>query len=102
MSTAQASTPGLLTAEEFAERPDPGYPEELVRGRIVRLPQPKPRQGEICGRAVRILGNWADDHDLGRVLYRADGTTRLLGPDEELPALDLLGDFHLGVGRFFE
>ena len=28
MSTASVSAPALLTAEQFAERPDPGYPEE--------------------------------------------------------------------------
>jgi Uma2 family endonuclease len=187
MSTASAPTPTLLTAEEFAERPDPGYPEELVRGRIVPMPMPKPRHGEICSRAVRILGNCAEDRDLGRVLsndtgvitergpdtvrgadvsfysysrvpkgplpnryldvppdlvvevvspsdrwpkvlakvaeyldagtavvlvlddqrqlahlYRADGTTCMLGPDEELNIPDLFGDFHVRVGRFFE
>jgi Uma2 family endonuclease len=68
MSTASATSPALVTAEEFAERPDPGYPEELVRGRIVPMTMPKPRHGEICARTTRILGNWVDDHDLGRVL----------------------------------
>lgn len=187
MSTASATPPALLTAEEFAERPDPGYPEELVRGRIVPRTWPKPRQGEICAKAGRILGNWVEDCDLGRVLsndtgviternpdtvrgadiafysfarvpkgplpdhyldtppdlvvevlspgdrwpkalakvaeyldagttvvvvlddqrrlahlYRADGTTRLLGADEELSLPDLLGDFQVRVGRFFE
>ena len=51
MSTASVTTPALLTAEQFAERPDPGYPEELVRGRIVPMPMPKPRHGEICSNA---------------------------------------------------
>jgi hypothetical protein len=32
MSTASVTVPPLLTAEQFAERPDPGYPEELVKG----------------------------------------------------------------------
>jgi len=187
MSTALLTTAALLTAEQFAERPDPGYPEELVRGRIVPMSMPKPRHGEICNRAGRILGNYAEDHDLGRVLsngtgvitergpdtvrgadisyysfarvpkgrlpdryldippdlvvevlspsdrwpkvlakvaeyldagttvvlvldderglaqiYRADGTTRLLGALEELTIPDLLGDFRVKVGRFFE
>jgi len=53
MSTASVNTP-LLTTEQFAERPDPGHPEELVRGRIVPTPMPKPRHGEICGNAVRV------------------------------------------------
>jgi len=187
MSTASAPTPALLTAEEFAQRPDPGYPEELVRGRIVPMPLPKPRHGEICNRAGRIFGNCAEDRDLGRVLsndtgvvtergpdtvrgadvsfysfarvpkgplpdhyldvppdlvvevispsdrwpkalakvaeyldagtavvlvlddkrriahlFRADGTTRMLGPDEELTIPELFDDFRVLVGRFFE
>jgi Uma2 family endonuclease len=186
MSSASAATP-LLTAEEFAERPDPGYPEELVRGRIVPMPQPKPRHGQICSKADRIFGVYVDDHDLGHVfcndtgvitergpdtvrgadisfysyarvskgplpdrylemppdlvveilspgdrwpkvlgkvaeyldagvtavlvlddqrrqaqLYRADGTTRLLSAEDELTIPDLLGDFRVRVGRFFE
>ena len=36
----------LDTAEEFGRRPDPGYPEELVRGQIVPMPIPGARQGE--------------------------------------------------------
>jgi Uma2 family endonuclease len=176
-----------MTAEQFAQRADPGHPEELVRGRIVPMPMPKPRHGEICSQAVRLLGNWVEDHDLGRVLsndtgviterdpdtvrganipfysyarvpkgpppdryldtppeliievfspsdrwpkvlakvaeylnagttlvivlddqrrlahlYRADGTTSLLGADDELTIPDLLGDFRVRVGRFFE
>ncbi len=187
MSTASVTTPASITAEEFAQRPDPGYPEELVKGRIVAMPVPKPRHGEICNKAGRILGNHAEDHDLGRVLsndsgvitqrgpdtvrgadvafysfarvpkgplpdryletppdlvvevlspddrwpkvlakvaeyleagttvvvvlddkrklahvYRADGTIRLLTADEELTVPDLLGDFQVRVGRFFE
>lgn len=187
MATASAPAPALLTAEEYAERPDPGHPEELVRGRIVPMPMPKPRHGEICSRAGRILGDCVEKRDLGRVLsndagviterapdtvrgadvsfysfarvpkgplpdryldappdlvvevlspsdrwpkvlakvaehldagtalvivlddlrrlahlYRADGTTRLLGADELLTVPDLLGDFQVKVGRFFE
>ena len=57
MSPATTAAPALLTAEQFGERPDPGYPEELVRGRIVTMPPPKPRHGQICstGRPSRRL-----------------------------------------------
>jgi Uma2 family endonuclease len=187
MSTASVTVPPLLTAEQFAERPDPGYPEELVKGRVVPMPVPKPRHGEICSKADRILGNFVDNHHLGRVLsndaavitargpdtvrgadvayysfarvpegrlpdgylevapdlvlevlspsdrwpkvlakvaeyldagttvvivlddarelahvFRADGTTRMLTVEEELTIPDLLGDFCVKVGRFFE
>jgi hypothetical protein len=30
MSTAPVTAPAFLTTEEFAERPDPGYTEELT------------------------------------------------------------------------
>jgi len=38
MATAETIAP--LTAKEFGKRPDAGYPDELVRGRIVALPVP--------------------------------------------------------------
>ncbi len=81
MSTASVTTPTLMTAEEFAQRPDPGYPEELVRGRIVPMPMPKPRHGEICNKAGRILGNCAEERDLGRVFNNDTGVITERGPD---------------------
>ena len=79
MATAPAAA--LLTAEQFAQRPDPGYPEELVRGRIVPLPQPNRRQGQICNKAGRILGNYAEEHDLGHVLSNDAGVITERDPD---------------------
>src|SRR4051812_1645700 len=81
MSTASVTKSDLLTAEEFAERPDPGYPEELVRGRIVPMTVPKPRHGEICVEACFILKSWVRDHDLGRVLSNDSGVITQRGPD---------------------
>jgi len=34
---ATAELLDLMTAEEFGKRPDPGYPEELVRGRVITM-----------------------------------------------------------------
>jgi Uma2 family endonuclease len=42
-----------------------------------------------------------DERRLAHV-YRPDGATRLLTADEELTIPDLLGDFCVRVGRFFE
>jgi Uma2 family endonuclease len=81
MSTASLAIPALITAEQFASRPDPGYPEELVRGRIVPMPMPKPRHGEICNKAGRIFGNFVEDHDLGRVLSNDTGVITERAPD---------------------
>jgi Uma2 family endonuclease len=78
---ATASAQRLWTAEEFGDRPDPGYPEELVRGRILRMPPPRPRHGEICNRVGRFFGNFVEEHDLGRVLSNDSGVVTERGPD---------------------
>jgi Uma2 family endonuclease len=43
-----------------------------------------------------------DDQRRQAQVYPADGATRLLDADEELTVPDLLGDFRVRVGRFFE
>lgn len=80
MATAP-QTEALLTAEEFARRPDPGYPEELVRGRIVRMPPPNRRHGQVCYKVARVLGHFIDEHDLGHVLSNDSGVITERGPD---------------------
>jgi Uma2 family endonuclease len=68
MATAPQTTQGLITAEEFARRPDPGYPEELVKGRIVTMPPPGARRGMVCARTAFLLQLFLMEHDLGHVL----------------------------------
>jgi Uma2 family endonuclease len=70
-----------LTAAEFGSRPDPGYPEELIQGRIVPMPPPTPRHGQICGKVDRLLGYFADEHDLGHVLCNDSGVITERDPD---------------------
>lgn len=77
MAVAEA----LMTIEEFAQRPDPGYPEELVRGRIIALTLPRPPHGKICNKVGRLLGNFADEHDLGHVLSNDTGIITARDPD---------------------
>ena len=77
MATAEA----LMTAEEFGQRPDPGYPEELVQGRIVGMPPPDRKHGYVCGKAGRIFGNFVDEHDLGRVMSNDSGVITERDPD---------------------
>jgi Uma2 family endonuclease len=81
MATAPQPASPLLTAQEFARRPDPGYPEELERGRIVAMPPPGFRHGRICLRVGRILGNHVDERDLGHVLSNDAGVVTERGPD---------------------
>src|SRR6476660_6716229 len=73
MSTASVTAPALLTAEEYARRADPGHPEELVRGRIVPMPQPNRRHGQICAQSVYLLRRYLEDHDLGHVVSHDAG-----------------------------
>jgi len=64
MATAEA----LMTAEEFGDRPDPGHPEELVRGRIVPGKYADLRHGLVCSQAIRLFGKHVEEHDLGRLM----------------------------------
>ncbi len=58
----------LITAREFERRPDPGHPEELVRGRIVAIPPHDLRHGLACGRASFALYDFVIPRDLGHVI----------------------------------
>ena len=78
---ATAVEPALLTVEEFAQLPDPGYPTELVKGRVVALPLPTPRHGQICLRVGRLIGNHAEAADLGHVVGNDSGLVTARGPD---------------------
>jgi Uma2 family endonuclease len=80
MSTAFATAPALMTAAEFARRPDPGYPEELVRGRIVPMGLTTPRHGQICFRSGYLLRLFFEDLDLGHVC-NGTGVITERGPD---------------------
>ncbi|MEX2213332.1 MAG: Uma2 family endonuclease [Phycisphaeraceae bacterium] len=81
MSAIPQSGPRLLTAEEYAGLPDDGCRTELVRGRIVYLNMPMPTHGYICARIVRLVGNYVDDHDLGRVFSNDSGIITERHPD---------------------
>ena len=71
----------LYTAEEFARCLDPGYPEELVRGRIVAMPVPGSRHGKVCFNAAYQVGRFLEDHDVGQVLTNDSGVITERGPD---------------------
>ena len=71
----------LMTAEQFGKRQDSDYPEELVRGRIVAMPQPDRRHGYVCGRSVIVFGGFVEGHDLGRVLSNDSGVITERDPD---------------------
>jgi Uma2 family endonuclease len=76
-----ATAEALMTALEFGQRPDPGHPEELVQGRVVSMPHPDRRHGFVCSKADRILGNFVDEHGLGRVMSNDSGVITERNPD---------------------
>ena len=82
MATAETLTAEtLMTAEEFRQRPDPGHPEELVKGRIVRMAPPNRRHGRVCAKVARILDTFVDDHQLGQVVTNDSGIIVRRDPD---------------------
>ena len=76
-----ATVEALMTAEEFGQRPDPGYPEELVQGRIIKVTPPDRRHGYVCYKAIRSLGDFVDKNALGRVLTNDSGVITERDPD---------------------
>ncbi len=77
MSTAEMT----MTASEFGRRPDPGHPEELVRGRIVAMPPPDRRHGKVCGQSYYLVRQFVDTRDLGHVLSNDSGVITERDPD---------------------
>jgi Uma2 family endonuclease len=73
----------LLTAEEFAELPDPedGSQQELVRGVVVTIPQPKPPHGYTCSQVNRHIGNYCESSGRGFVVSNDTGVITERGPD---------------------
>jgi hypothetical protein len=80
-STLTNVSPALLTVEDVAAMPDPGYPFELVRGRIVRLPPPLFRHGQVCGNIVVLVGQHVRQADCGRLVCNDSGVVTQRDPD---------------------
>ena len=76
-----ASVAQLLTAAEFGNLPDPGHPQELVRGVIVDMPPPKSRHGQICGNIYFHVRNFTETRQLGHVLSNDSGVITERDPD---------------------
>jgi Uma2 family endonuclease len=75
---------------------------------VVEVLSPSDRWPKVLAKVAEYLDagtTWDlildDDRRLAH-LYRADGTTSVLGSNDELTIPELLGDFRVKVGRFFE
>jgi Uma2 family endonuclease len=71
----------LMTAEEFGNRPDPGHPDELVRGKVVAMTLPDRKHGYVCGAVVGILDPFVRERAIGRVLSNDSAIITERGPD---------------------
>lgn len=71
----------LLTAEEYEKLPDAGMPTELVRGRVIEMSRPTLRDGQICSKIDRIVGNHVEEHNLGRTVSNDCCIITGRGPD---------------------
>ncbi len=75
----------LLTAEQYFALPDDGRITELVRGRIVEMPSPKPAHGFVCLNIGSILRSHIRANNLGRVVSNDSGVktepNSVRGPD---------------------
>jgi Uma2 family endonuclease len=72
MAWSDARASGPLTAVEFGKLPDEeGYTHELVRGRVVREPLPRPEHGVLDVRLAARLHAFVDGKGIGVVLANA-------------------------------
>lgn len=71
----------LLTAEQYAELPDDGRFTELVKGKVVDMPSPKPEHGYYCLNIGSLLREHVRSKDLGRVVSNDSGVVTAHGPD---------------------
>jgi Uma2 family endonuclease len=71
----------LLTAGEFSRMPDPGHPQELVRGVVVDMPPPRIRHGEVCVNIGYELKAYCRSKNLGRVFGNDAGIITERKPD---------------------
>ena len=73
--------PKLLTAEEYGRLGDDGRLTELVRGRIVELNRPFTTHDYHVYRAAMLLGQFVDQHRLGRIVTGDAGVVMERDPD---------------------
>jgi Uma2 family endonuclease len=66
--TTTAVADEVLTIDEFVRRHGGETNVELVRGIVVRYPMPGGKHGEVARKGAKFVGNFVDDHALGRVM----------------------------------
>ena len=72
MATVAEAAP-LITAEQFAQRPDPPVIQRSSSEAGSSPCTPKPRHGYTCNKAGRIFGTFVEEHRRGWVLNNDTG-----------------------------
>ncbi len=73
----------LITAEEFADLPEPtdGSTQELIRGVIVTMPPPGGRHGACCANVTALLHTHVKAQRLGTIFANDTGFVSERDPD---------------------
>ena len=74
----------LLTAEEYGQLGDDGRLTELVRGKIVEMNRPFTSHGFYVYRVAMLIGQFVDQHELGRIVAGDAGVVTGQNPDTVL------------------
>jgi Uma2 family endonuclease len=73
--------PPGLSAAEFA-RAHAGRRVELIGGQVREIPMPSPKHGKIYATFARLLGNYAEERDLGHVMTNDSFVQTAQNPDQ--------------------
>lgn len=73
--------PKLLTAEEYGRLRNDDRLTELVRGKIVEMNRPFTTHGYHVYRAAMLIGQFVDQHRLGRIIVGDAGVVTQRDPD---------------------
>lgn len=74
----------LVTADDLLRMPDNGWHHEVVRGRLIKMPLPKPRHGRLSYRLTMAIGQHVEEHRLGMVFPQDTGFKLTSDPDTVL------------------
>lgn len=71
----------LMTAEELLTLPDDGHSYELVKGELRMMTPAGFEHARIAGRIAVLVGQYANQHELGVILTAEPGFTLTRNPD---------------------
>jgi Uma2 family endonuclease len=76
---SQPVTPLITVEEFFRDYGDGGY--ELVKGKVIEVSMPGAKHGKVCQKVTRLIGNFAEERNLGHVMSNDTLIVLRRGPD---------------------